>query len=172
MMLQNQKNTLELGQGLFQEKQGVWGSDASLKRALPGNFSLIWIKSIKINFWSRGYSTSISHPGLPKCPFVNHSRSFIDAMSPSSRTILFNSFILNNFLIFRNFLFKCFYHIFRISVLYCRRHNSLHAVKLNKYAPSALRRRFSRNRWHQIKTFTNQNFHFSMFSVDAMSSVF
>ena len=91
---------------------------------------------------------------------------------PSSRTILFNSFILTNLLIFHNFLFKWFYHIFRISVLYCMRHNSLHAVKLNKYSHSAFRRRFSWNTWLQIKTFTSQNFYFFMFSVDLMSSVF
>ena len=109
---------------------------------------------------------------VTQMPFVEQSCPFIAAKSPSSRTFLFNSFILNNLLIFHNFLFKCFYHIFRISVLYCMRHNSLHAVKLNKYSHSAFRRRFSWNTWLRIKTFTSQNFYFYMFSVDAMSSVF
>ena len=71
----------------------------------------------------------------------------------------------------KNFLWN-FTEVNFIILCYTAGDNSLHAVKLNKYAFSALRRRFSWNMWLRIKTLTNQNFHFSMFSVDAMSSVF
>ena len=62
----------------------------------------------------RGYSIFTYPSWLSKCPFVKQSSPFIEAKNPFPRIISLNSFILNNFSIFRIFLLKCFYHIFHM----------------------------------------------------------